>query len=308
MDVTGPMPDAGRLLVAADPDGGRRTVPDPPREVVVRAQGRDDGAFGALYAHYHAPIRRYLHRLFGDPDDAEELAQDTFLKAYRALPATSADLRVGAWLYRIATNVALDAFRHRALVRWEPFDRAFAGAPALPRQPGLPGRGEDGPRSMWVRRHGHKLIDQDRHQNPEPAALGNELAARVRAVLAGLPPRNRLCLELQMYHDLSYDEIGEVVGMTRSAVRALLFRSRAEFRRIWTALDPQPEARVPRRTAPVCGTGGRRARPGGRGPPAVAPPDERGRPTGPHPADGRPLQRQRPAHETEPSDHSARSG
>jgi RNA polymerase sigma-70 factor (ECF subfamily) len=236
------VPGAGLLLPAADPAGGRRTVPDPPREVIVLAQGGDGGAFAALYAHYQAPIRNYLHRLFGDPDDAEELAQDTFLKAYRALPATSADLRVGPWLYRIATNVALDAFRHRALVRFEPFDRAFAGAPALPRQSAPPGSGEDGPRSAWARRHGHKLIDHDRRQNPEPAAIGSELAARVRAVLAGVSPRNRLCLELRVYHDLSYDEMGEVLGLTRSAVKALLFRSRAEFRQLWTALDAQPEA------------------------------------------------------------------
>jgi RNA polymerase sigma factor (sigma-70 family) len=85
-------------------------------------------------------------------------------------------------------------------------------------------------------------VDQDRRQNPEPAALDGELAARVCAVLAVLPPRNRLCLQLRVYHDLTYDELAETLGTTRSGIKALLFRSRAEFRRVW-ARQERREAR-----------------------------------------------------------------
>jgi RNA polymerase sigma-70 factor (ECF subfamily) len=240
------VPETGNLTDASAPapTGGRRAVLDLPREVVQRAQGGDGGAFAALYAHYHGPIRDYLHRLFGDPHDAEEFAQDTFLKAYRALPATSADLTVGAWLYRIATNVALDAFRHRALVRWEPFDRAFASVQGRGRRRGA-GEGGSGPRgpwTAWAHPHGGKLVDRDRCQNPEPAALDRELAAHVRAVLDALPPRNRICLELRVCHDLTYVEIGEILGATRASVKSLLFRSRAEFRRIWAARETRERA------------------------------------------------------------------
>jgi RNA polymerase sigma factor (sigma-70 family) len=171
-------------------------------------------------------------------DDPRPSASPSTHQCLELLPRATAELRVGPWLYRIATNVALDAFRHRALVRWESLDRAFGTfATALARHEkhrGAEQIDEDGPR---VRRHGYKLIDHDRRENPEQAALDAELSAEVRGVLARLSPKYRACLELREYHALSYDEIAAALCTTRAAVKSLLFRARCEFRRHWHGAD-----------------------------------------------------------------------
>ncbi len=76
--------------------------------------------FDHLFARYHGPIYGHILGLVGDPAQAEDLTQDTFLKAYKALPEARAGAVV-AWLYRIATNTVRDALRHRRCLTWLPF-------------------------------------------------------------------------------------------------------------------------------------------------------------------------------------------
>ena len=187
----------------------------PEAELVARAQGGEHGAFEALVGRYQGALYTYVYRLMGSAEDAADLVQDALLKAYLALPRTSADLRVGAWLYRIATNVCLDELRHRKLVRWQPwaaFVAAFHPAQVAP-------EGRD---------------------SPERACLAREDAAEVQALLLALPPKYRLCLLLREYQGLSYDEIAGVLGTTRAAVKSLLFRAREEFRQRYARAPRQP--------------------------------------------------------------------
>jgi RNA polymerase sigma-70 factor (ECF subfamily) len=222
---------------------GRRSVPDPPPQVVERARAGDRAAFAALYAHYYAAIRNFLYRIFEDSADADEFAQDAFVKAYRGLPHIAGELKFGAWLYRIATNVARDALRHRALVRWERFD-----GDSSPFTPALAARWkhwatEDAvEESSSAHRQGYDLVVHDRSDDPEQAALDAEVAAQVRDVLDRLCTRYRVGLELREYHDLSYDEIAEVLGTTRAGVKSLLFRARREFGRYWQRAEGQRAA------------------------------------------------------------------
>jgi len=86
-----------------------------------RTQGATPGlSFDHLFTRYHGPIYGHILGLVGDPAQAEDLTQDTFLKAYRALPGVR-EGAVGAWLYRIATNTARDALRRRRCLTWLPF-------------------------------------------------------------------------------------------------------------------------------------------------------------------------------------------
>ena len=85
---------------------GAANVPD--AALIARAQAGEHAAFEQLFNQYQTQIYNYIYRLMGSSEDANDLTQDTFLKAYLALSRTSQDLRVGAWLYRIATNVCLD--------------------------------------------------------------------------------------------------------------------------------------------------------------------------------------------------------
>src|SRR5699024_118425 len=82
--------------------GRRLHVLTDDRHLVERARGGDADAFGVLFEQYHAQILNYLYRMVSDRALAEDLTQDTFIKAYKSLPKTSEDLKFKAWLYRIA--------------------------------------------------------------------------------------------------------------------------------------------------------------------------------------------------------------
>ena len=90
-------------------------------DLVALARAGDPVAFERLFERYHTPVLNYLHRMVGDRALAEDLTQDSFVKAYRALPNTRPDLAFKAWLYRIATNTAISHLRRKKLIRWVPF-------------------------------------------------------------------------------------------------------------------------------------------------------------------------------------------
>jgi RNA polymerase sigma-70 factor, ECF subfamily len=180
--------------------------------LIARAQAGDHAAFEQIFTQYQTAIYNYIYRLMGSSEDAYDMTQDTFLKAYLALPKTSDDLRVGAWLYRIATNVCLDELRHRKLVKWQPWD-AFISV-FHPSQ-----------------------VAKD---SPERDTMDREDNEEVQLILQKMHPKYRMCLVLREYHDLSYDEIADVLNTTRAAVKSLLFRAREEFRQVYAKVDRQP--------------------------------------------------------------------
>src|SRR5438309_12039885 len=75
-------------------------------------------SFDQIYDEYKTSIYNYVYHLVGDREQADDLTQDTFLKAYKALPKMDGSLKLSAWLYRIATNTAYDALRRRKLISW----------------------------------------------------------------------------------------------------------------------------------------------------------------------------------------------
>ena len=180
--------------------------------LISRAQAGDHEAFEHLFNQYQAQIYNYIYRLMGSAEDANDMTQDTFLKAYLALSKTSQDLRVGAWLYRIATNVCLDELRHRKLIKWQPWETFVAAF--------------------------HPT--QVAKDSPERDCINRENSEEVQLIFAQMHPKYRMCLILREYHDLSYDEIAEVLNTTRAAVKSLLFRAREEFRQVFAKVERQP--------------------------------------------------------------------
>ena len=178
--------------------------------------------FERLFAQYEQPIYQYVYRLLGDAEDARDFTQDAFVKAYRKLPETLAkgEFQPQAWLYRIATNVCLDELRHRKLVKWQPWE-------------------------SFVSLFHPSQVARD---NPERDALQDETRHEVEAVLDRLSPRYRAALILREYHGLGYEEIAQVLGTTRTAVKTLLLRAREAFRFHYVKLHPAlaAEARGPR--------------------------------------------------------------
>lgn len=183
-------------------------------EVIRRAQAGNHGAFEMIFNRYQTQIYNYIYRFMASAEDAFDMTQDTFLKAYLALPKTSDDLhlRLAPWLYRIATNVALDELRHRKLVKWQPWE-AFI--------------------SVF---HPSQVAKDC----PERDCIDMENTEEVQLILDRLHPRHRMCLILREYHDLSYDEIAEVLDTTCAAVKSLLYRAREEFRQVYAKTERQP--------------------------------------------------------------------
>jgi RNA polymerase sigma-70 factor (ECF subfamily) len=162
-------------------------------DLVGRARAGDPVAFERLFERYHAPILNYLHRMVGDRPLAEDLTQDTFVKAYRSLPNTRPDLAFNAWLYRIATNTAISHLRRKKIVRWVPF---LAGQDHS--------SGESIERSVGRKHDVDQALDQ-------------------------LPQHYAAILLLRHYQGLSLAETAQALEITENAAKLRLFRARKAF-------------------------------------------------------------------------------
>ena len=161
-------------------------------------QTQHSDLFEQLFQEYQQPILNYVYRLLGDRARAEEVAQDAFVKAYRALPKLPAEANHRAWLYRIATNAAYDQLRRRKLIQWLP------------------------------------LLDNDRNPSAEPAVEG-QIGEReaVQQALGKLPPKYRSVLVLFTVQGYSTQEIGEMLDISTGAVKTRLYRARELFRQAY---------------------------------------------------------------------------
>ncbi len=176
---------------------------------VSRAKAGDQAAFEAIVQRYERQIYNFIYRMMGDPDDAYDLTQDCFVRAYRSLGNTNAELNVSAWLHRIASNACLDVLRRRKRIRWLPWDNA---------------------------KHEH-LLEDGGVDDPERNLVAGETTTAVQATLNRMTPRNRAALVMREYEGLSCEEIGDILGLSRSAVKSVLFRGREEFRKLYDATE-----------------------------------------------------------------------
>jgi RNA polymerase sigma-70 factor (ECF subfamily) len=192
-------------------------------ELVTRARAGDADAFTAIYDQYRGDIYSLAYRLMADADDAHDMTQDTFASAHQAIGRTAEELNISAWLHRIATNKCLDVLRRRQRLRWLPWE---------------------GPK------HDHLLLGP-RADDPEDATISHETRVAVLRALQAMTPRHRRALILREFDGLDCTEIGEVMGLSRSAVKSMLFRAREEFRRRWNGDAPPPRAPKPVRVRVV---------------------------------------------------------
>jgi RNA polymerase sigma-70 factor (ECF subfamily) len=177
--------------VAADSAGARAWEAATDAELVAQAaEGRRD-AFDVLVERHQRHVYRTCHRMVGSHEDAADLAQETFLKAYRGLGRFRRDASFSTWLYRIAVNTALNHVAARG-PRLDPIDAAHE----------LPDPGGD----------------------PGDVAVERAERARVlRAALGRLPKKQRTTLVLRVYGELSHEEIARTLGRSVGTVKANLF-------------------------------------------------------------------------------------
>ncbi len=192
----------------------RYSVLDETQRLALARQG-DAAAFEALLRQHERPLYGFIyHMMGGNADDAADLLQETFIKVYRALPRIPEGVNFPAWLYRVARNCCLDELRRRRRSRWMPWDET----------------------------HGAALMESAGSIDPEQVVIGREGDQAVLAVLARMSPRNRRALVLRECEGLSCEEIGVVFGISRKAVKSMLFRARDEFRRVTDALAREDAA------------------------------------------------------------------
>ena len=188
--------------------GAEGPGPAPADETLARlAREGSAEAFAELVRRFERPVFGLVVRLVRDPALAEDLAQEVFLRAWRALPAFDPERRFASWLLRIAHNAAIDSLRRRR-----------AGF-LLPLEP--PGEDEGRDRE----------IADPAAVDPEARAVGRDLAHALERALARLRPEYRSALLLRFQRQLAYEEIAEVLGLPLGTVKTFLHRGRAELAR-----------------------------------------------------------------------------
>ncbi len=172
------------------------------KQLVLRVQKGDRKAFDLLVLKYQQKIMSLISRYVNDADEVQDVAQEAFIKAYRALPGFRGDSAFYTWLYRIAINTAKNHLVSRS------------------RRP--PGTDVDVEDAQFMD-SADGLRDSE---TPENALFGEELRVTVNRALEALPDDLRTAVTLREFDGLSYEEIAEVMECPVGTVRSRIFRAR----------------------------------------------------------------------------------
>lgn len=173
------------------------------RQLVARAQRGDKQAFELLVEKYQRKLARLLSRFIRDPAEVEDVTQEAFIKAYRALPAFRGDSAFYTWLYRIGINTAknyLMAMGRRAPTSTEVEAEEAEGF-----------------------EEGEQLRDIN---TPESMLLSNEIAKTVNATIEQLPEELRTAIQMREIEGMSYEDIAKAMDCPIGTVRSRIFRAR----------------------------------------------------------------------------------
>ncbi len=180
-------------------------------EWLTRVLKGDPEAFTQLIETYQGPVYNLCYRMLGDANDAEDAAQETFLRAYKGIRRYDNQRSFSTWLLSIAAHYCIDQIRRRRF-----------SAISLEETP--------------------ELDPPDLTPGPETALLMSEDQKRVQSLLAVLSPQDRAAVVMRYWYDLSYEEIGEALSMSVSAIKSRLHRARRELAHQWTEQGPKPVA------------------------------------------------------------------
>ena len=196
---------------------GHLAMRDPDIRIMLRVRDDDPAAFAELVELFNHRLITVLHHLLGNADEAEDLAQEVFLRVYRVRKKYRPRAKFSTWLFTIANNLALNTLRSRQRKPVVPLNVRDSG-PLGPR-----------PAEQLVK---------DRLNQPVQHMQQQELAGIVRKALDELNERQRVAVVLNKFEDMNYAEIAEVMGLTTKAVKSLLSRARENLRE---ALKPYIE-------------------------------------------------------------------
>lgn len=175
-----------------------------------RAKQGDEEAFGRLIERYQVPVYNLCYRMLSDAFEAEDAAQETFLKAYRSLSRYDMDKKYINWVLTIASNHCIDRLRRRRL-KLVSLEELVPGS-----------------------------IPIERTSGPEPTLVEQEDREAIQELLKELGPQDRAAIVLKYWYEMSYEEISEMLSLTVSAVKSRLHRARREMAIRWVNRQNQP--------------------------------------------------------------------
>lgn len=181
---------------------------DPDVALMLRFQGGDEGAFDELVRRHQKTVLNIAWRYAGDRALAEDLAQEIFVKVWRARGSYRPEARFSTWLYRIAVNRCLNEIRSR------------------PRQAPLPVE---------------ETLEETAGTRPDDDLRRRELRDAVRRAVDDLPANQRMAVILSRFHELPYEQIADAMSVSLEAVKSLLFRAREKLKEALEKLNrPEP--------------------------------------------------------------------
>lgn len=164
-----------------------------------------DETFEMLYSTYYTAILRHIQHLVRESEQAEELTQETFLRAYKALPKLDTDAHLKPWLYRIATNAAYDVLRRRRLIAWQSLEAC-------------------------------ELVPESGRQD-DPQLVYNGSSEAIRRALQRMRPRYRQALLLSFLYGYSHDSLAQQFHLKQpSNAKMLLTRARRSFKHCYETI------------------------------------------------------------------------
>lgn len=181
-------------------------------QLIRRAQQGDNGAFEALLLLHQKKVYNLCLRMSANPDDALDLSQEAFLRAWRSLGQYQFEANFSTWLFRLTSNICIDFLRRKKRRQetslTESYDDSDEGA---------------------------ELSVPDAQPGPEQQAMTNETKIELARAMEQLSPEHREILQLRVIEDLQYEQIADILGVRVGTVKSRLARARLALRKILKA-------------------------------------------------------------------------
>jgi len=172
-------------------------------DLMARIANGDDDAFGILVNRHQTSVLNLVYRFIGDRTQAKDLSQEVFLRVWQAAKSYEPRAKFTTWIYRITANLCLNELKSARRKKWLQFLRSN-GDYEIQTEEAFP----------------------DGSPSPEDVLLAKERSRQISNALQSLPDSQRMALVMKKYDDLSYQEIGQILGCSVSAIESLLVRAK----------------------------------------------------------------------------------
>ena len=181
-------------------------------QLIRRAQQGDNGAFEELLLLHQKKVYNLCLRMSANPDDALDLSQEAFLRAWRSLGQYQFEASFSTWLFRLTSNICIDFLRRKKRRQETSLTESYDGSD-----------------------EGAELSVPDAQPGPEQQAMTNETKIELARAMEQLSPEHREILQLRVIEDLQYEQIADILGVRVGTVKSRLARARLSFRKILKA-------------------------------------------------------------------------